>query len=275
MIRVAVMLLFCCVASSAVHGHDAESRYLGNEGVLVSSGETKVMFDAFYNDSYGQYVLVSDDTRDRMMAAEAPFDGVDALVVSHVHGDHFSAEPTLAYLRANPAVQFFGPMQAVEALKAIAAESDASLLARLNGVDLSPGQSPAAIRRPGLLVEAVAIPHSGGAQMAHIDNLAFRVTLGMSPTVLHLGDAGTVDADFAAQQSFWDQRRPDAAYPPFWFYLDEAGRQILESRIQAAQVIGIHVPARAAGEGDGWREQMKGDLFTDPGETRAMPHAAH
>ena len=57
--------------------------------------------------------------------------------------------------------------------------------------------------------------------------------------------------------------------------MDEVGRRILDERIKADQVIGIHVPARAQGQGDAWRDQLKGDLFTDPGEARAVPHDDH
>ena len=40
--------------------------------------------------------------------------------------------------------------------------------------------------------------------------------------------------------------------------------------IKADQTVGIHVPKAAAGNGDEWREKHGGDLFTDPGEKRAI-----
>lgn len=255
--------------------HESSARYIGNEGVLVVSGETKVLFDAFYADSYGNYVLVSDQTREALLAGLPPYDGINAVVVSHVHGDHFSAGPTLEYLRANASVVFFGPMQAVDALKALSPPEDAELLKRLVGFDIKPGQQNKSFSNDDLSLEVVAIPHSGGARMADIDNLVFRVTLNTSPTVLHLGDATTDDSEFNRQQAFWDSRRIDTVFPPYWFYLESEGRAVLENRIRARQVIGIHVPARAMGQGDAWRERLGGDLFTDPGEQRTISPDSH
>ena len=76
------------------------SRHTTNEGILVSACGSKILFDAFYEDSYGQYLLVPDEIRAALMSGEPPYDDIDAVFVSHVHGDHFSPAPTLAYLGA-------------------------------------------------------------------------------------------------------------------------------------------------------------------------------
>ena len=38
--------------------HDSQALYLGNEGVLITHGDDKVLFDAFYAEAHGLYVLV-------------------------------------------------------------------------------------------------------------------------------------------------------------------------------------------------------------------------
>ena len=74
----------------------AGARFLANEAVLISHGDLKVLFDAFYSSSFGTLLLVPEPTVHALMAGEPPYDGIDALFVSHVHGDHFTAAPTLA-----------------------------------------------------------------------------------------------------------------------------------------------------------------------------------
>ena len=73
----------CLLAlASSVHAHDSHSRatYLGNEGVLVTRGHTKVLFDAFYSNSYeGYYLLVPEAMAAAMLAGEPPYDGIDAI----------------------------------------------------------------------------------------------------------------------------------------------------------------------------------------------------
>ena len=262
--------LIALAAAALAHEQHAEARYLGNEGVLVAHADVKVLFDAFYADSYDTYLLVPEAQRAAMLAGRAPYDGIDAVFVSHVHGDHFTAAPTLAYLRAQPDVRLYGPRQVYDALAQAAEGPEDPVLTRIIALDPTPGGLPATALAGPITIEVVAIPHSGGERMMHIRNLAFRITLGQWPTVLHMGDAGAVDAYFEPLQPYWDAKRTHMVFSPYWFFDSETGRTILETRIRADQAIGIHVPAEALGNGDAWRANAGGDLFTDPGETRSI-----
>lgn len=267
--RMVVSVALICLALAAGSHDEASARYIGNAGVLVSDGETKVLFDAFYANSYGQYLLVDDQTSSDLISGSPPFDGVDAVFVSHVHGDHFTAEPTLKYLRAQPEVLLFGSGQVIETLTATLAESD-PIHQRLRVVANAPADGPFAAHVGSIAVEAVGIPHSGGERHASIANLSFRVTLDGETTAVHFGDAAVEESAFARHREHWDQRQHDIAFPPYWFWLDPAGPKILSEYIKADQTVGVHVPERAAGQGDAWREQAGGDLFTDPGEIREI-----
>lgn len=71
---------------------------------MVVRSDSKILFDAFYADSYGRHMLVPDEITGSMLAGEAPYDGIDVVFVSHVHGDHFSAAPAIAHrVRSTPA----------------------------------------------------------------------------------------------------------------------------------------------------------------------------
>ena len=41
-----------------------EAFYMANEAVMVTDGETKVLFDPLYPETYGQYLLVPDAMRE-------------------------------------------------------------------------------------------------------------------------------------------------------------------------------------------------------------------
>ena len=104
-----------------------------------------------------------------------------------------------------------------------------------------------------------------------MENIAFRVTLDSDTTVVHLGDADASDAHFARDDAYWRKRRTDLALPPYWFFLSEAGRQVLERRIAAARSIGMHVPADVPSRpADRAAELREHELFTEPGEVRAI-----
>lgn len=270
---IARLFFVLLAASLQVHAHDAESqaRYLGNEGVLIEHGDVKVLFDAFYANSYDRYVLVAPGTSAALQSGEPPYESVDAVFVSHIHGDHFSVEPTLAYLRAQSEVQLFASKQVTDALTRAAQGEDDPILKQLTPFDLEPGNPPVSITLGEVQIEVVAIPHSGGARMSDVSNLAFRVTLHEGPTVLHMGDADVDDAHYAPLQSYWDARTTHIAFPPYWFFANQTGVFILQKRIKALHNVGIHVPSEAIGHAAQWREKAQGDLFTDPGETRIIP----
>ena len=248
--------------------HDAEAKahYLGNEGVLIAHGDTKILFDAFYANSYGEYLLVPDAISAAMMAGDAPYDGVDAIFVSHVHGDHFTAAPAIAFLRAHENVHLYGSKQVRDAMISAGIPEDDPLAARIHGYDLAPEDDAVVFNIGDIAVDVVAIPHAGGRPT--IQNFAWRVALDDGVTVMHLGDAGPVVSDFSRHAAHFDARNTHMAFPPYWFIGHEDGEMILDDIIGADHVVGIHVPARAAGNGDEWRQRAGGDLFTDPGEMR-------
>ncbi len=254
--------------NTAIAHDSATATYLGNEGVMVVHGETKILFDAFYADGFGQYALVPDAITETMMQGAPPYDGVDAIFVSHVHGDHFTAEPAIAYMRANPTVRLYAPQQVHDAIVNSGVADNDPLLARVFGYDLGPEDRAIGFDVDGLSVAAVAIPHSGNRP--HIQNFAWRVTLDEETTVMHLGDAGTAVSDFSRHMQHFKSRKTNTAFPPYWFLGDRNGEMILRDIIKADRTIGLHVPKRAAGHGDKWRARAGGDLFTDPGETRDL-----
>ena len=260
-------LLFVC--SLAVGQPTSSIRYLANEGVMVTHEETKILFDPLFQNSYNQYQLVPEDVRAAMFAGEPPFTDIDAVFVSHHHGDHFSAEDMLRLLRAQTGVRLYAPAQAVTAMREIAAASDETVFTRVVGLDLEYGDSPVSIETDKLLIEAVHIPHSGWpTARTDIQNLAFRITLDDNSTVLHMGDADARVIHFVEDEAYWEQRTIDLALPPYWFFASEDGVEILDDRLNVKNAIGVHVPASFA-DPEAIPDEYRGhDLFTQPGEGR-------
>lgn len=261
------------LATAAAHEEPAAARYLANEGVMIAHGETRVLFDPLFNEDFGQYRLLPGDMRAALMAGEPPYDGIDALFISHYHDDHFAPADIVEYLRAHPGVRLYAPGQAVAALRDAAGEQPA-LLERVTAVSLQYGDEPRRFELPGLVIEAVRIPHAGWpSRLLDVENLAWRVTLDDGPTVLHLGDADTQDAHFAQDAGFWQQRELHLALPPYWYFLSPSGLAVLDQRLRPVHAIGIHVPASIPEAGADREDALREvDLFTRPGETRAIPH---
>ena len=261
-------LLALSLQSSPAPSHDpAEARYLGNEGVLVTSGSTKVLFDAFYAESFaGQYTLVPSALEAAMLRGDAPFDGVDAVFISHIHPDHFSSRKTIAYMRAHPSVRLYAGIDVVGAIRAADASSD-PLLQRVVAVHVPPGGEAARFSVEGLAVEAFPIPHNGEGPIPHY---AFRVTLDDKTTVLHLGDADEDERHYAPYQGSFDTKRTHLALAPTWIVTSEAGKRVLRQRIKPDAVIAIHAEDRHRPRADRLKSELGADVFLNPGETRKI-----
>jgi len=262
--RIAVILL---LAASSLCRADAEAMYLGNTGLMVTDGDTKILFDPLFRNDYGQYQLVPAAMESRLLAAEAPFDGVDAVFISHYHGDHFSAPEVLDYLRSNSGARLYAPRQAVDQMAYFLDDAEVDLAGRLTALDIDYGEPVQVIESGALLIEAFHIPHSGWPQRRpEVQNLAFRITLNDRVTVLHMGDADTRDEHFAADGDQWAARRIDMAFPPYWFFLSARGGDVLEQRLKPVQSIGVHVPVVLPADAE--QEMIGRDLFRRPGESR-------
>ncbi len=89
---------------------------------------------------------------------------------------------------------------------------------------------------------------------------------------MHFGDADPFDEHYAKAPEHWQERHTHFAMPPYWFLYSKEGRQILEDRIGASHAIGMHVPTDVPDDPASRREELQDvDLFTKPGETRAIP----
>ena len=207
--------------------------------------------------------------REAMFRGQRPFDGVDAVFISHYHGDHFSAADVLRFLRSQQSARLYAPAQAVAGIRHLATEEDEHLFARVVGLDLEYGDSPVSIDTDDLVVDAACVPHAGWpTARTDVQNIAFRVTVNDTSTVLHLGDADARLVHFTADQDYWDERTVDLAFPPFWFFGSPDGIEILENRLDIRHAIGIHVPASFEDPSNIPDELQGYELFTRPGEGR-------
>ena len=121
--KTALILVSLFMAAPAIaHDTHADATYMANEAVLVVQGDTKIMFDPFFAKGFNNYQLVPADMKAKVMGQSAPFDGIDAVFVSHVHGDHFDAFETIAYLRVNTDVNVFISEQGAAQVRSIAGD---------------------------------------------------------------------------------------------------------------------------------------------------------
>ncbi len=271
-VRNITVLLFCIISLSA-RAHDSNAQYMANEGLMVVHGDTKIVFDPLFRESYGQYLLLPEEMEQALFAGAPPFDGIDAVFISHHHGDHFSPADMVRLLEEQTGIRLYAPNQAVLAMRSEGSDLDSNIFDRVTAVNLAYKDAPVTLEMEGLLIEAVRIPHSGWPTgRLDVENISWRVTLNESTTVLHMGDADPNDVHFAQDAAYWNRNNPHMAFPPYWFFSSASGREILNNRIKPTRSVGVHVPVTIPADPILRPLELRGfDLFISPGETRLIP----
>ena len=260
----------CYADSSDSNTSVSRAQYMANEGLMVVQGDTKVVFDPLFRNSYGQYQLLPKEMEDALFSGQPPFDGIDAVFVSHYHGDHFSPADILRLLKEQQGIHLYAPVQAVNGLRSVSGTNDEKIFERVTAVELAYKDTPVTLEMEGLLIEAVRIPHSGWPNgRLDVENISWRVTLNETTTILHMGDADPNDVHFARDAAYWDKRHTHMAFPPYWFFTTSQGPGILGNRIKPDHSVGVHVPVSIPKNPSLRPQELRDvDLFTEPGESR-------
>ena len=235
------------IAATASHAQRATSQdgvsvtFLANEGVLLSSGNKKVLIDALFVKYETGYAVPADSTRADLDRARAPFDA-DLILVTHRHGDHFHPGPVVSHLMANPRATLVTSSQVIDSLKG-RLPANGSLTPRILPRTTAPGTRTREVVN-GITVELLGLPH-GGNRHRQVEHLGYVVELG-GRRVLHVGDTDTSAEAFVPFRL--DTARIDVALLPIWMVTSEDGRRVIERYIRPKQIVAFHV-----GEGEGQR----------------------
>ncbi len=259
-------------STSLAHDDTATAHYLANAGVVIVQGDTQIAFDPLFRNTFNRYDPVPEALENALVAGEPPFDSVDAVFISHYHSDHFEPALILDWAERNPSLDVYAPTQAIDGILAVRNPED-SVRKRLHAIAMQPGDAPRLIASGELLIEVIRIPHAGWPnRMTDVENLSFRVTLSDTTTVLHLGDADDKAVHFVEQADYWASRHSHLAMPPFWFFLHDVGRGIVDDHLAADATVGVHAPALMPDRVADRDSELDGrDVFTRPGETREIP----
>lgn len=268
-----LILILLALWSTVSYADDEQTwgaYYLANSGVMIAHNNTKVLFDPFFRNDYGQYELVPSEMEAAILAGAPPWDGIDAVFISHHHSDHFDPKVVMNYLRHWPAIKLYAPQQAVTALQALDEAANEAVMERVNSIQLERDSAAVRLNMDGLQIEAVRIAHGGWPNRnADVENIVFRVTLDNAATVMHIGDADAGREHYVPHVSFWQGRATDLALVPVWLMLTDKGRYVLDEYIDAGHEIGVHVYKSVPDNPDSRPPEFEGlDIFTEPGETR-------
>ena len=100
---------------------------ISNAGLLLEYRGVKLLVDAIYHTT-DPFSNPPPAVWSAMLAGEPPFDGVDTLLFTHDHPDHFSPERLMQYLRYRTVRQVVLPVRAENSVDSVySTEADGGL----------------------------------------------------------------------------------------------------------------------------------------------------
>ncbi len=206
--------------------------YIGCEGVMVRSPAGAVIIDGLFGEEAQGYHAPPDSALAGIRSATPPFDGVDVVLATHFHEDHFDPAAVAAYLLASPKTVFASTPQAVEKLVARAPALGARAVAFEANEGVRVGRDFGGVRAEGF-----GLSH-GKVNYADVENLGWLVTLG-GRSVIHLGD-GIIDEKTLRRAGVLDVAI-DIGVLPFWFLTYPFGRRLTAQAFRPRAVFACHI----------------------------------
>ena len=206
--------------------------HVANAGVLFESAGTRLLIDAPIRDGIPPYGTPSVDVRRQLEAASAPFDRVTAILITHWHEDHFSAEAVAAHLAANRQAVLITSAEIVARVRQAAPALPA---AQFRAATPGPGAATR-VDAGEVPVHVLRIRHNPVRRVPE-EHVGFLIE--GCRTLLHTGDADPQPDNFRILDRL---PQVDVALLPFWYVLDQKPRAFVDAAIHPGRVLAMHIP---------------------------------
>jgi imidazolonepropionase-like amidohydrolase/L-ascorbate metabolism protein UlaG (beta-lactamase superfamily) len=190
----------------------AEVTFVDNDGFLITIGHKRILIDALYEGDPRRVLRPVVD-------GQSPFDGVDIMLVTHDHSDHFSPDLVLRYMQNNPDTILVSTRSVVDQVVAI----EDTIADRVVPIQLESGESERIVV-DGIALEALYLSHDEPGLL----NLGFVITVGQFK-FFHTGDLVPDEVPAAYLQEYGLREmgidvqfvphffmRPDRYHPHVW-----------------------------------------------------------
>jgi L-ascorbate metabolism protein UlaG (beta-lactamase superfamily) len=240
---VVVIAALAAVPVTVAHATTVDVTYIANAGFVVSSATQKVAIDAMFDEGWGSYLVPSRSTRGKMKQAEAPFDDLDLILVTHWHDDHFDADMVTQHLRRNLRCKAVVTTQAADRMKVVPEYDEVSERV----VAVSPGWGETVeMRFEDIVVTAVGMRHvpypleDGEDKHRDVQTVGYVVTLD-GATLYHIGDAFLDVEERFIETSGIGERGIDAVFIEY-FDRSPGSVRVIHEVIRPRAVVATHIP---------------------------------
>ena len=233
--RAVAEILLGCILCGALQA-DIVITQLANEGVILESGQTRIMIDGMVVETYSVYGGLPAAAVPDFKAASGPFGDIDLALVSHRHHDHNQPRFACTFMQASQETRLESSAQVLGLMREKCREF-VTTSPRVREIDPQ-RDAHHVITQDDARVTVFPLSH-GTRKYARIQNYGHLVEIG-GMSVLHIGDAAMNPADF--ERAGLAGRKLDVALIPFWFFQPGPGAEVIEAFLDAPLKIAVHIP---------------------------------
>jgi len=231
-------LLACCTGLQA----DVTLTKLANAGIVLTSGETRVMIDGMVVEPYSVYGSLPPEAIPSFTQALAEFADIDLALVSHRHHEHNQPEFACGFMQASKKTELYTSGQVIGLMREKCRQF-VTTSPRVHEIDPQYGQ-PTVIEVADARVTVFPLSH-GTRKDARIQNYGHLVEIG-GVSVLHIGDAAMNPEDF--ERAGLAQRKVDVALIPFLYFQPGPGSDLVKRYLDAPLKVAVHIPPAEVAE---------------------------
>lgn len=218
--------------------------YVANCGFLCEATSQKVLIDPFGTSFGNLFYIPSFEARNNIETGKAPFDKIDLVLITHIHGDHFDPFPAEKFLLQNKHTQMVCPPQVWQQMK------DSCLnFEQIKPQIVSPKLSMNELKSMtvnGIQLTAIRMQHGTNRSLQGVDyddytdyekteNYGYQFDL-EGKVIFHQGD-GCLKINEAALDKL--NAKVDIAFLSY-FDWDSTSFNLLKDKLQAQNIIFMH-----------------------------------
>ena len=211
--------------------------YIANEGFLISGRSKKVLIDAIFTEGWGSYYTPPTNVLSQERDATAPFNNINALLITHYHADHLRAAYVNQHLTNDPAAVLIGSLQVSNLLRTASGSQWGQISNRVVTASPAAGSSEQ-ISVGDLDFKVVSVPHEDDAG-GTIQNLGFLFSMG-GLKFFHPGDP-LADALATYQNLNLANEQIDVAFLPRWLFENSTNAQAVIDYLKPGQFVVMHI----------------------------------
>ena len=211
--------------------------YIANAGFMYSYKDKNILIDALFNNSFGEYLVPSNELKNKIIKGESPFEHVDLFLVTHNHGDHFYAPDVIDFLKNHDETILISPTTAGS--QCFSEEKNISKQVRNIESDVG-----AAVEESinDIHIKIFRLKHLGDDDGLKTTNLAYLVNFN-GIKILQMGDITIEHSKSLIEKFKWEDETIDILFVSY-FDLSDVSANYIKEVIKPKKIIALHIPPK-------------------------------